>query len=127
MLQQVAIHPDRSNPVKLALDQVSPPTKLPIIALWQESDIIATLDQAHVGIVLAQQEPIFCAGVEHAIRLDCALSHEIIDEHTNVGLVSPQNDRFFLLHTTRGIDASHQSLCASFLVAGGAVYLSGEE
>ena len=83
--------------------------------------------EPQVGIVLAQQQPIFRAAREHPIRLARAARDEIVDEHADVGLVASRPPRCALLHAQRGVDAGEHALRRRFLVAGRAVDLAGEE
>ena len=92
-----------------------------------QSELARLRREAQVGIVLAQQQPIFRAAREHPIRLARAARDEIVDEHADVGLVAPRPPRRALLHAQRGVDAGEDALRRRFLVTGRAVDLAGEE
>ena len=48
--------------------------------------------QSHVGIILTEQDPIFGTGGKHAIGFVDTLCHEIIDQHSDISLISSQDD-----------------------------------
>ena len=83
--------------------------------------------EAQVGIVLAQDQAIFGAAGKHAIRLEGAARNQIVDQHTDVGLVTARTPGLFTLRLTCGVKTGNQSLRCSLFVTGGAVNLAGKE
>src|SRR5205823_4219021 len=77
-------------------------------------------------VVLAQQQAVLRAAGEHAVGLARAARHQVIDEHSDVGLAALRYPGLALPHGERGIDAGDEALRGGFLVAGGAVDLAGE-
>jgi hypothetical protein len=68
------------------------------------------------------------AGREHAVGLAAhAFRHQIVDQHADVALVAPENDRRFASDGAGRVDAGHQALSGRLFVAGRAVDLSGEK
>src|SRR5262245_51620140 len=68
-----------------------------------------------------------CARREHAVRLETSLGDQVVDENTNVTLVAGNLEPSGFARTCGSVDASNQSLCGSFFVAGCAVDLAGQE
>ena len=62
------------------------------LALGKQSELVSEIAQAHVSVVLAEQESVLGAGCEHPVRLACAFGDKVIDQHANVRLVSGQDD-----------------------------------
>ena len=54
---------------------------------------MADFGKAQVGVVLAEQQTIFGAGGEHAIRLGRSLGDQIVNQNADVGLVAAKDDR----------------------------------
>ena len=79
-----------------------------------------------IRIILAQEQAILSPAGEHAVGFYGALGHKIVDEHSNIGLVAPENEGVASLHAAGGIDAGDESLGGGLFVSGGAVDLSGE-
>ena len=63
---------------------------------------------------------------EHSIRLIDTLRNEVVDQHTDVGLVTSQNERLLASEFEVGVDTRHQTLRGSLLVTRCAVDLTGE-
>ena len=68
----------------------------------------------------------FRARSEHSIGLIDALCHQIVDQHSDIGLVATQHKRSLAREFEVGIDSRHQTLRRSLLVAGRAVDLTRE-
>ena len=51
--------------------------------------------QASVGVVLPQQQPKLGTRGEHAVWFVDAAGHQIIDQHADVRLLAPDDQRFF--------------------------------
>ena len=58
-----------------------------------QAELASRRRQAQIGIVLAQQQAIFGAAREHAIRLARAARDQVVDEHADVGLVAARPPR----------------------------------
>ena len=91
-----------------------------------EADFIADMGQARVGIVLTQQYAVFCARGEHAVRFVDPLGYKVVDKHTDIGRVSREHHRLQSSYSASGIDSCNEPLTGGFLIAGSAVYLTGE-
>ena len=83
--------------------------------------------QAHVGIVLAQGQPVFGAAREHAVRLGRTARDQIVDQHADIGLAALRAPGILPARLQRGIRAREQTLGRGLLITGRAVDLSGEE
>src|SRR5487761_1973154 len=62
-----------------------------------------------------------------AVRLAWRLRHQIIYQHTNIGLIAPQDERWLAPGAERRVDARHDTLRRRLLIAGGAIDLPCEE
>ncbi len=88
--------------------------------------------KAHVGIILAQEDAVFRARGEHAVRLVDPLCHQVVDKHTDISLVASKHKRAPLGRVgvkcrESRIGSRHQPLAGSLLITGGAVDLPGEK
>src|SRR3990172_10431880 len=83
--------------------------------------------QTQVGVVDAQVQAKLGARGEHAVRLVGTLGYQVVNQDADVGLGAVERDRFFPLHLQPSVDARHEALASSLLIAGGAVDLTGEE
>ena len=89
--------------------------------------MVALLGQAHVGIVLAQQDAVLGTRGEHAVGFVHAAGHKVIDEHTDVRLVAGECERLSSCRVLVGVNAGNESLSCRFFISRCAVDLSGEE
>src|SRR6266550_3078063 len=78
-------------------------------------------------IVLAQQQPELGARREEPVWLVDAAGHEVVDQHTDVGVVPTEHDRLGAADPPHRIDAGDDALSRRFLVARRPVDLSREE
>ena len=76
---------------------------------------------------LAEEEAVFGAAGEHAVRLGDAFGDEVVEHDAEVTFAAPRDVGGAALEGERGIDARDESLAGGFFVAGGSVYLSGKE
>src|SRR5690606_16449194 len=83
--------------------------------------------QAQVGVVLAQAQAILGSAGEHPVGFRNAARDQVIDEHTEIGLVAARTPWLAAGDLQGGIDAGQQALRSGLLVTGGAVDLAGEE
>ena len=88
---------------------------------------IAAWREAQVGIVLPQQYAVLGTAGKHAVGFVDTLGHEVVDEHTYVGLVAGQYKGGCTHGILVGVDASHKALPCCFLIARGAIHLPGKE
>ena len=91
-----------------------------------EAEFLADRREAEVCVVVAEDQAVFGTAREHAIRLGGSLGHEVVHEHTEIGISTAEDQRRFALQFKRGICAGKEPLPCGFLVAGGSVDLSGE-
>ena len=65
--------------------------------------------QTQVGVIVAEKEAMLGAGSEHPVRLFGSLRHQVIDQDTDVGLVTAaQDQRRLALDLPRGVDAGDE-------------------
>ena len=91
-----------------------------------EADAASVGGEAAVGVVDAEVEAELGAGGEHAVGLAGSLADEVVDEDGGVGFAAVEGERRLAFDGEGGVDAGHESLAGGFLVAAGAVDLSGE-
>src|SRR4030043_140602 len=72
-------------------------------------------------------ETIFCPGGKHSVWLRGPFCDQVIDQYTDIGIRAFQDQGFLSLDREGRIDSCNQSLGGGFLIAGGAVDLSGVE
>ena len=80
--------------------------------------------QAHVGIVLAQQNPKFRTARKHPIRLVRAFRHQVVNQNANVRIGAFEDKRCFFVDAQMSVDARHHALASGFFVARCAVDLT---
>lgn len=93
---------------------------------WEYTDAVGCGHESEARVVLSENESPFGSTCEHAIRLICSFCDKIINKNANVGVLSAEHKRFFTTHGKHGVDARHDALRGSFLIACRAVDLSGE-
>ena len=109
----------------LRFDDLTVGEEFPVPILADQSARPSVLDQPLLRVILPQQQAEFGAGGHHAVGLGGAFCHQIIDEHTDVGGGTGENQRISSLQFSCGVDGGDQSLGGGFLVAGCAVELAG--
>ena len=92
-----------------------------------EAELAPDGREAQVGIVFAQQQAMFGAAGEHAIRLARAARHQVVDEHADVALAALRDEGLLCRRRARGVDAGDEALRRGFFVARGAVDLAREK
>ena len=85
------------------------------------------LGKSEIGIVLPEKNTILGTGSEHAVRLIYALINKVINENTNIGLVTTKDKRFLFHEEQMGIHTSNDTLCGGFFIAGGTIHLPCQE
>ena len=88
-----------------------------------QAEPVALFQQPQIGVILPQQQAMFGARREHAVRLFRAERHEIVNHHADVSVGAAQNERRFAAQFQRGVHARRKALRRRFLVAGRAVDL----
>ncbi|MNF34622.1 hypothetical protein D3C84_154680 [compost metagenome] len=92
-----------------------------------QAQLAAFCGQAQVGVVFAQDQPVFGARGEHAVRLLGAQGDQVVDQHADIRLVAARAPAVLALGAQRGVAAGQQTLRTGLFVTGGAVDLPGEE
>ena len=82
--------------------------------------------QTEVGIVLTQQNSVFGTRSEHSVGLIDTFRNQIVDQHTDVGLVASQHEGLTASEFQVGVDTRHQTLRGGLFVTGRAVDLTRE-
>ena len=82
--------------------------------------------QPQIRIVLPEQQAVFRPAGEHTVGLGATAGHEVIDHHTEICLIAPEDEGSFPLHFERGVCPGDEPLPCRFLVSGGAVDLASE-
>jgi hypothetical protein len=95
--------------------------------LVHQSETMAGLGQALIGIVLPQAQAVFGPAGEHAIRLQHAPGGEVIHHHAEIGLIPARPPGLLFPGVTAGVEAGEQALGRRLLIARGAVDLPGEK
>jgi hypothetical protein len=67
--------------------------------------------------------PVLCSASEHPVGLISAFSDQIINEYTNVRLISANNEGLSLLHFQACISPCYYALCCCLFVASSAADL----
>src|SRR5439155_244647 len=70
-------------------------------------------------------QTVLCATCKHAVRLLGSLSNQIINKHTQVGLIPAKYERRSILSTEGGVCARNKALSGSLLVARSTFNLAG--
>ena len=97
-----------------------------ILLIGYNSQLMSDGREPLIGIVLAQQYPIFGTGSKHPVRILHTFCHQIIDKDTDVGLRAREHHGFLSVNGTMRIDARHQSLAGCLFITCSAVHLSGQ-
>ena len=85
------------------------------------------LSQAEIGIVLTQQNAILSTGSKHPIRLIHAFIDQIINQDTNIGLVTTKYERILSGKLSMRIDTGYQALCRRLLISRRTIDLTSQE
>ena len=78
-------------------------------------------------VVVAEQQAVLGPRSEHPVRLVHSLGDQVVDQHADVRLVPAQDERGLIARVESRVDARHQPLGRSLLVARGTVELPGAE
>jgi len=97
------------------------------IGLAAYSYSLGRIDQAISGIILAQKQSALCTAGEYSVWFICPLSHQIVDHHAYVGILTADYQRFFPARTEYSVYTSHKPLRGGFFITRRAVYLSGKK
>ena len=119
--------PGRAQPLQLALQPFPLQQERRPTPVVDQAQRVPSLRQTQISVVLPQLEPKFRPAGKHAVWLGHAFAHQIVNQHTQVGLVAARQPRVAARHLQCGIGASKQPLRRCFLVARRAVDLPGKE
>ena len=98
------------------------------LRIGNQTYLMADFPEPQIRIVLPQQQTVLGPAGHHTIGLEALLRHQIINQHANIGLRTIQYHRLSAQALHGRIDACHQSLYRSLLIAAGAVELpAGKE
>ena len=79
---------------------------LPSLVIDQPG-LAALRRQPQVGVVGAQEQPIFGSRREHSIRLEAALRDQVVDHDAEIGLVAAEDQRLAPLDRERRVEAGN--------------------
>ena len=116
--------PSHAKALKLAFQQFTLALQSGPPQFIHQTQLMAELCQAQVGVVLAQLQAELGPAGKHSVGLGHAFGHQIVDHHAQVGLIATRQPGVAPQHLQRGIGPGIQTLGCGFLVAGGAVDLS---
>ncbi len=85
--QDRRVDPGRLQPLGLARDRIALAAERVPARIVDQAERTPGFGQPHVGIVLAQLQPVFGAAGEHAVGLGDAARDQVVDQHAEVGLV----------------------------------------
>src|SRR4051812_46520716 len=83
--------------------------------------------QAQLGATVIKQQPVFGAAGEHSIRFLSSLGYEIVDQHSNIALMSRNNERWDSPHLVDRVHTGDEPLGRGLLVPGRAIDLAGKK
>src|SRR3990172_12832952 len=83
--------------------------------------------EAHVCIVMPQEQAVFRPRGEHPVWFFCAFCHKIIKQNSDIRFVPAEDQGPSALEFQRCIYSCDQALRSSFLISGGPVELAAEE
>ncbi len=99
----------------------------PLPAFFVHEPALAPLwRQAQVRVLCPKQEPMLCSGGEDAIWLQTALGGEVINQNSDIGITTSEDEIRLAAEAASGVDPGNQSLGRRLFVAGGAVNLAGK-
>src|SRR5437868_4136895 len=98
-----------------------------MIPFGQQPDLSPEGTQAHIGVILSENQSIFGSGSKHAIRLGGALCYQIVNENSDISLISAQDNRLFGLNAPGRVYSSHQALRTRFLITRRTIDLPGQK
>ena len=85
------------------------------------------VQESVAGIILTKKKSAFSAARKHAIRFIRSRRHKVVNHYTYVGILTTEDQRFFLFNVKRRINTCHQTLRCSFLVTRRTINLSGKK
>src|SRR5438105_2640074 len=71
-------------------------------------------------------QPIFRTAAKHTVGLFSSLGYEIVNQNTDVSLISAEHEGWAILNTQGCVSAGNQSLRRGLLVTGSAIDLPGK-
>ena len=91
-----------------------------------ESQFPAFGCEAHVSVVLTKENAVFSAAGEHAVGFVRPFGDEVVDEHADIGLVTPQREWGIPLDVEVCVDSCDETLAGGLLVSCCAIDLACE-
>ena len=92
----------------------------------KNANAVGGICKAIARVVLAENETAFGAAGEHAIWFVRSLCNQVVDENADIGILSAEDQRWFISDRKGGVDSGDDALCGRFFIAGGSVHLSGK-
>ena len=89
-----------------------------------QSQLITFFCQSLIRIVLSQQYTIFGSRRKHSVRLVHPFCYKVINQNTDISLVSSQRKFISAVAVYMRINSRNQSLTARFFITGGTINLS---
>lgn len=83
--------------------------------------------ETFIGIIMSEQEAMFCPCGKHSVGVFDSFGGEIVDHDADEGVGAREVDWGFVLCKSSGIDSGEDALSRCFFVAAGSVELTGEE
>src|SRR5690606_37238930 len=123
----LGIHPCAAQALDLGFDGITLATVGIPARVINQTQFTTSFSKAKVCVIFTQTQPVLGTGSEHTVGLGNSPCDQVVNQHANVGLVPPGIPAFQILGSTRCIQPCKQTLCCSFLVAGGSVDLPGKE
>merc|ERR1719375_1335 len=92
-----------------------------------QTQVAAERGQPRVRVVRPQEEPVLGSAGKHAVRLTDVLGDEVVYEGPDVGRLPGQGHQGLPGGLPRGVQACHEALRRSFLIAGRAIELAAQK
>ncbi len=92
-----------------------------------QSEFVCQWCESSIGVVLTKQQSILGTTGEHPIRFVGAGGDQVVNQHTDVSLITRGDPGRLAGNLSCGIETGDQSLAGRLFVTGGAVDLTGKE
>ena len=123
----VRLDPGTRQPLLLAFDRFALGAETLPARIVDQTEFATLFGQAQIGIVFAQQQAVFGARGEHAVRLARAQRDQIVDQYADVGFVTTRLPGIAPCARQPALMPASSPCARSLFVTGGAVDLAGEE
>jgi hypothetical protein len=80
-------------------------------------DLNGVRSESQIRGVMAKGEAVFGPACEHPIWFFRREGHEVVYEHADIGLISPENEGRLAIEGAARVDARHQALCGGLFVS----------